>query len=247
MLDRLDAAQTASLIVERAGQPGWFSFSHALVEHTLYEELGATRRARLHRRIAEALERQLGRDPGERIGELAHHWGEAVGPLELHKAADYAEQAGRHALTQLAPDEAQRWFEQALELLAAQPESEARRELLVLLGDAQRQAGDAGYRDTLLQAARLGEQAGDVDRQARAVLASWRGTSSLGQRDDELVTALEAAAQALPTEDPRRAAVLSQLAAELTFSAPLERRRALADEALTIAGAHMIRDFCAMF
>jgi class 3 adenylate cyclase len=237
VLDRLDGAQAASLIVERAGQPGWFSFSHALVEHTLYEELGATRRARLHRRIAEALERQVGGDPGERIGELAHHWGQAVAPVALSKAADYAERAGRRALEQLAPDEAQRWFEQALELRAGQPESDAHRELLVLLGDAQRQAGDAGYRGTLLRAARLAEQAGDVDRQARAVLATWRGTSSLGQRDDDLVTALEAAAEALPTEDPRRAAVLSQLAAELTFSAPLERRRALADEALTIARA----------
>jgi tetratricopeptide (TPR) repeat protein len=235
VLDRLDGAQAASLIVERAGQPGWFSFSHALVEHTLYEELGATRRARLHRRIAEALERQVGGDPGERIGELAHHWGQAVAPVALSKAADYAERAGRRALEQLAPDEAQRWFEEALELRAGQPESDAHRELLVLLGDAQRQAGDAGYRDTLLRAARLAEQAGDVDRQARAVLATWRGYPTVGQRDDELVTALEAAAQALPGKDPRRAAVLSQLAAELTFSALLERRRALADEALTIA------------
>src|SRR5205807_572786 len=117
VLDRLAAPLEASLTGERAGHPGSFTFTHALVEHTPYEDLGSARRARLHRQIAEALERQLGDDPGERVGELARHWSEAVKPVETAKAADYAAQAGQRALDQLAPDEAQRWFERALELL----------------------------------------------------------------------------------------------------------------------------------
>jgi len=153
----------------------------------------------------------------------------------MEKAADYATRAGRRALEQLAPDEAERWFARALELLEGQRESEAAREAMVMLGDARRQTGDARYRDTLLEAAAAAATVGDPDREARAVLATWRGMPSLGHRDDELVAALEAAASALPANDPRRAEVLAELAAELTFNAPLERRRALADEALALA------------
>jgi tetratricopeptide (TPR) repeat protein len=235
LLELLESAVAASVLVESPSAPGRFSFAHALINHTLYEDLGTTRRARLHRRIAEALEQLLGAEPGARVGELAHHWAQATTAVDLTKAVDYARLAGERALDELAPDEAVRWFNQALELLATQPESESRRELLVLLGGAQRQAGDSSYRDTLLEAARLAADAGDVDRQTRAVLATWRGMSSLGQRDDELVTALEAAAQALPQDDPRRAEVLVELAAELALSTPLEHRRALADDALALA------------
>jgi class 3 adenylate cyclase/tetratricopeptide (TPR) repeat protein len=235
LLELLEGAVVASVLVESASAPGRFSFAHALINHTLYEDLGNTRRARLHRRTAEALEGLLGAEPGARVGELAQHWALATTAVDVDKAVEYARLAGERALAELAPDEALRWFGQGLELLAAAPESETRRELLVLLGDAQRQAGEAGYRDTLLEAARLAATAGDVDRQARAVLATWRGMSSLGQRDAELVAALQAAAGALPTDDPRRAEILAELAAELTLSTPLEHRRALADEALALA------------
>ena len=58
LLEQLECAVEASVLQE-AALVGRFSFSHALVNHTLYEELGATRRARLHRRVAEALEEIL--------------------------------------------------------------------------------------------------------------------------------------------------------------------------------------------
>jgi predicted ATPase len=235
LLGLLEQAVAAAVLTESASVPGRFSFAHALINHTLYEDLGTTRRARLHRRTAEALEELLGPEPGPRVGELAHHWGHATTAVDIPKAVDYARLAGERAVAELAPDEAVRWFEQALELVATQPESETHRELLVLLGDAQRQAGDTNYRVTLLKAAQLARSAGDVDRQARAVLATWRGMSSLGQRDDELVDALRATAEALPHDDPRRAEVLAELAAELAFSTSLEQRRALADEALALA------------
>ena len=67
------------MLVESADPPGRFAFSHALVNHTLYEALGPTRRARLHRRVAEALEELCGDDPGARLGELAQHWARGHG------------------------------------------------------------------------------------------------------------------------------------------------------------------------
>ena len=48
LLDALEAAQSAGLIVEEHGVLGRFSFSHALIREVLYEKLSETRRIRLY-------------------------------------------------------------------------------------------------------------------------------------------------------------------------------------------------------
>ena len=143
-------------------------------------------------------------------------------------------------LTQLAPDEAARWYRQALELHDQAPggDRSERCELLIGLGEAQRQVGNPEYRQTLLDAAELAQELGDADRLCRAVLANNRGwTSQVGAVDSERVQALEAAAQALPDDDPRRARVLALLACELHYAGEPARCRALAAEAIEIARA----------
>ena len=64
----------ASLLAESSDHVGRFRFAHALINQTLYDGLGATRRARMHQRVAQALEELYGADPGEHLGELALHW-----------------------------------------------------------------------------------------------------------------------------------------------------------------------------
>jgi len=236
LLDHLEAAVAASLLAESSERVGQFRFAHALINQTLYEGLGATRRARMHQRVAQALEELYGEDPGEHLSELAMHWRLAAVSLDRAKAADYALRAGQRALESLAPAEAVKLFTDAVELVG-DADTRERCEALIGLGDAQRQAGDPRYRDTLLGAAALAARIGDADAQARAVLATWRGMASMGHRDVELVAALEGAAEALPTQDARRADILAELAAEIASTSPLERRRALADEALTLARA----------
>jgi class 3 adenylate cyclase len=236
LLDHLEAAVAASVLDESSDRVGRFRFAHALINQTLYEGLGATRRARMHQRVAQALEERCGADPGEHLGELAVHWRLAAVSVDKAKAAAYALKAGQQALESLAPTEAVKYFADAVDLVG-DADTRERCEALIGLGDAQRQAGDPRYRDTLLGATALAARVGDADAQARAVLATWRGMSSLGHRDVELVAALEGAAEALPTQDARRANILAELAAEIAFTSPLERRRALADEALTLARA----------
>jgi class 3 adenylate cyclase/tetratricopeptide (TPR) repeat protein len=238
LLDLLEHAVAASLLQEPGERAGRFTFTHALVEHTLYEDLGRTRRARLHQRIAEKLEEQCGEEPGERLGELAGHWAAAVVSTDPAKALHYAQRAAKRALTQLAPHEAVRWYQQALELHAQVPSSDRseRCELLIGLGEAQRQIGNPAFRQTLLDAAERAQQLGDTDRLSRAVLANTRGIfSQVGAVDSERVQALEAAAQALPHDDPRRARVLALLACELHFAGEQSRCRGLAAEAIEIA------------
>jgi class 3 adenylate cyclase/tetratricopeptide (TPR) repeat protein len=239
LLDLLDDAVAASLLQESSERAGRFTFTHALVEHTLTADLGRTRRALLHREIAQALEEQCGDQPGERLGELAAHWAAAGGGGDSAKAADYARRAGERALQQLAPDEAARWYRQALELRQQSQDGDRheRCELLIGLGEAQRQIGDAEYRVTLLDAAELAEAIGDTDRLCRAVLANGRGWTRFGALDAERVHALETAERALARDDPRRAQVLALLAGELHHAVEPERCRSLAEEAIAIARA----------
>jgi class 3 adenylate cyclase/tetratricopeptide (TPR) repeat protein len=240
LLDLLEEAVAASLLQEMGERAGRFTFTHALVEHTLYEDLGRTRRARLHHRVAEALEEQCGDEPGERLGELAAHWAAAVVSVDTAKALHYARLAAERALEQLAPDEAVRWYRQALELHAQASSGDRceRCELLIGLGEAQRQTGNPEFRQTLLDAAQLAQELSDTDRLCRAVLANSRGwISQFGAVDSERVRALEAAAPALPDGDPRRAQVLALLALELHYGGEPARCRRLAAEAIEIARA----------
>jgi class 3 adenylate cyclase/tetratricopeptide (TPR) repeat protein len=239
LLDLLDQATAAALVVERGDAPGRFGFGSAMIEQTLYEDLGATRRARLHARVGEALESIHGESSG-RLGELAYHWAQATRAANVAKAVGYARRAGEHALAQLAPDDAIRWFESALAQRAQESNDPAGAQehcrLLLGLGEAQRQTGDAAFRETLLAAARLARDSGDADALVRAVLANNRGfTSEIGNVDHERIEMLEAAAGVLSHDDPRYGEVLLMTASELVFGGELDRRRELADEGLRIA------------
>ena len=64
LLDVLDAAAAVALVRESPEAPGRYNFAHALIQHTLYQDLGPTRRARAHRQVATALEELAGGRPG---------------------------------------------------------------------------------------------------------------------------------------------------------------------------------------
>ena len=77
---------------------------------------------------------------------------------------------------------------------------------------------------------------GDTDRLVAAALANDRGfVSSVGAIDGDKVEILEMALKRLSTDKADRALVLATLCSELANASPLERRQALADEALAIA------------
>ena len=172
VIDLCDQAVAAAVLTV-AEVTGRYRFAHALVEHTLYDGLSPSRRARSHQRVADALERLYGEDPGERVGELAYHWAHATQPRDAEKAMVYAQLAGDRALAMLAPDEALRWYRDALDLLDRAPADDLHRRaaLLLGLGDAQRLTGDAAHRETLLAAAALADDIDAVDLLVRATAA----------------------------------------------------------------------------
>jgi len=71
-LDALEAALEAQ-ILRSTGDPEVYEFRHALIRHTLYSELSPARRVRLHRRLAEEMERRYG-GGGENAFEIAQGW-----------------------------------------------------------------------------------------------------------------------------------------------------------------------------
>lgn len=236
LLEALEQAVAASLLAESNDRVGRFSFSHALINHTLYEGLGSTRRARMHLRVAEALEELYGTDSDEQLPELALHWRLATVSVNKVKAAGYSLRVGQRALGSLAPSEAAKLFGDALELLGTGATAE-RCEALIGLGEAQRQTGVPAYRESLLEASGIASELKDVELAARAALANSRGFSSrVGKIDLERVTAIE---RALELDDPpqpaRHARLLAVLALELGFEPDHRRRWALADEAVALA------------
>jgi hypothetical protein len=236
LLDRLEAAVAASLLSESTEQVGQFRFAHALINQTLYEALGATRRSRMHQRVAQALEDLCGADPGERLAELALHWRLAAVSVDRQKAANYARLAGERALNSLAPADAITLFTDAVELTATSERAERCR-ALIGLGEAQRQTGVAAYRDTLLEASRLASALADAELAARAALANNRGiTSVIGEVDSERLAAIERAIELDEPPQPARQARLRALQAqELGWDPDFARRKALADEAISLA------------
>ncbi|MGX7826405.1 ATP-binding protein [Actinokineospora sp. 24-640] len=233
VLDGLDRAVGAGLLVERAGDE--FAFRHALVQRTTYQRMGETRRRRLHRAVARALE--SGPLPGARVGELARHWLLGHRPDEAGHAAGAARAAGVRALADLAPDQALRWFTEALSLVAAG--DPLRVDVLIGLGEAQRGVGDQAYRETLLTAGRLAEAGGDTARLVLAAVANNRGSvSSSGRTDTERVALLESAIAAIGDDPhPQRPLLGATLAVELLADDQADRRRALADGAVDRARA----------
>ncbi len=242
LLSALDEAVSARLVSEVSAGVPRYRFGHALVRATLYEELTGARRVVLHRKVAEAIEVVHAGALDDYLPPLAHHWAQAAAPAaEAAKAIEYATRAGDRALAQLAHDEAVSYYRQALELLEAHEGGhggDLRVDLLISLGEAQRRAGGAEYRETLLDAARAARQRSDDEAFVRAVLANSRGMlmSAVGQVDFERVETLEAALQTVGSGDSsNRARLLALQALELCYASDWERRVKLSDEALQLA------------
>jgi class 3 adenylate cyclase len=247
VLEALDAAEQSSLVAESSTLPGAFRFAHALIQHTIYEDLGPTRQARLHQRAANELELLCGADPladaGDRVGELARHFLAATRPAEIQKAHIYATQAGDRAMASLAFDEAVRWYTRALETLELSSQrTENSRSVevarsLIKLGNAQRFAGTREFVDTLLRACDIAEELGDSDLLVEAALTNNRGmTFRIGVVNQGLTRSLEQALAVVGDEDSvERARLLAALASELAFDVDVERRVRIAEEAIAVA------------
>lgn len=240
VVDALEATGRTGLVEET--EAGRYRLSHDLIRTALLDDLPATRRRRYHARIVDRLEVIRPDD----VMALAHHSFEAgPGDQERERALRYAIAAGERALAQRAATDAVGWFTRARDLASHLPRLDPGFALQARcgLGEAQRDAGDQAYRETLLAVTETALTAGHLDLAVRAAIANHRAAtvSIVGAVDQERVAALESVlarlSEATPAGDTAaRARILALLSLELTFDRTQhDRRLQLADEALTVA------------
>jgi DNA-binding SARP family transcriptional activator/tetratricopeptide (TPR) repeat protein len=179
VLDLLDAPARAGIVSASPQGPGSYGFSHALIRETLYAELSAARRPRLHLQVGEALERLAKLDP-DKVSELAYHFylGTAVRPDAVATTIGYAIRAADRAYTRLAFEQAEQQLRQALELVTRLPAGPERQEheleaqvrlgalLMMTKGYAATEVGEA--------CARAQELCETIDNEPLLLSSSWR-------------------------------------------------------------------------
>jgi len=247
VLEAVDAAMAAGLVVEDEQRLSWFRFTHALVAEALYEATGRLRRARQHRRIGEAAARAwAGQD--ERAGEIARHWllAAELDPATAAQAATYAANAARVADARLAPEDAAELWQQALaaaDLAGDSARDVDRYSLLIGLATSLDRAGSPrdglplfvqAMEYTLTQLTAGGINSSRLVTAALGAIAepAWYPVD-YGDVDERLIGILK---RTLPhlTDPIQRSLILSCLATASYYDDNPVRSAALSDQALTL-------------
>jgi DNA-binding SARP family transcriptional activator len=251
----MDTALALGLVVD--GTAAWtWRFAHSLVQEVLVGDMSRLRRAQVHGRVAQALERQDIGDPaapGDVWDErLAHHFVEASPVLGPAPALHWSVRAAGAARRRLAHDEAAAHTRRALGLLArAAPGGDPGRrlDLLVALGnDLMRSGHLLDAQQVVAEAIATAQAVGDRARLADAA-AVWGGVTLWNWRPHGVVdTAMVALLEDLVGEDQARnggapsieeqrrtARLLGTLGVELAFSEDLTRGVRHAERAVALA------------
>lgn len=116
-LDLVDEALRSGVLAEEGeGAHLTFHFWHPLLASHLYHRLSATRRALLHRKIADVLHQLHQSRESEEAATIVRHL--IQGGADKARIAHYAELAAHHAYNLLAYSEAERYYYLALKYLA---------------------------------------------------------------------------------------------------------------------------------
>jgi DNA-binding SARP family transcriptional activator len=249
VLEAIDTAVAAGLVIEDEQRLGWFHFTHVLVAETLYQSIGRVRRIRQHRRIGQAAARAWAWQD-ERAGEIARHWllAAELDPATAAAATTYAAEAALVADARLAPEDAAELWRQALAAADLAGDDVDRYPLLIGLATSlYRAARPFDGLPAFIQAmehalAGAGSEGIDSARFVTAALGAigepaWY-PSNYGVIDEQLMNVLERALPRL-TDPGERALVLSCLAVARYFDDNPARRAALSDEAVALARSAM--------
>jgi class 3 adenylate cyclase/tetratricopeptide (TPR) repeat protein len=187
----LSCLQAAEFLYETGLYPELeYSFKHTLTHDVTYSSLLQDHRRELHARIVEAIETLHSNRLGGEIERLAHH---AVRGELGEKAVNYLRQAGLKAAKRSPPQDARVWFEQALCVLEALPESQSTLEQAfetrLELRPVMQQLGEARQMlEHLREAEALAEQLRDDRRRGRVCALATNDHSRLGELDEALQT-----------------------------------------------------------
>ncbi len=243
-LDLLDLALSSGLLHESGSG---YVFVHALERETLYCELSAARRMRLHDMAGRVLEDHRADDP-DACAAIAHHAHRAapLGKKHAQRACTWLARAAEVATGRHAHPEALRLWQ--LTVLDSPAESVTTAEALCgVAACLLRMARTAEAQETIDRAVRLGHRLERWDLVTRAATTlnhagvwSWR---EYGMKDDGFIALLSDALDRVP--DPDRARLLATLQMEHYYgrdgavadrvgNESLDLARALGDRALLL-------------
>jgi tetratricopeptide (TPR) repeat protein/archaellum biogenesis ATPase FlaH len=173
-------------VLEERSQRGMvrYRFTHAFFRQTLYEEIIAPERLKLHRQVARSLERLYTKRLEEHAAELAEHFSHSTESADLKKAVQYGEMAAKKATDFYAYGEAVRLLEQALRVQKVlDPDDKLKRcDLLLALGWARFYNHEYQHilDDEAPSALALAEEIGDNQRACQVCLLSTFALDGIG-------------------------------------------------------------------
>lgn len=240
LLDAIEQARSARLVMEVTERGDRYSFCHQVVRDSIYSGLTGARRAQLHRRVAGALEELAAGDPEARLAPTAFHLSKAGAAADAAKTIDCARRAAKQALAQVAYEQAALHYRQALEAQERQARSDPalRCQLLLSLGEAHNKAGELPEaKAVFLLAAETARRLGATEQLGQAALGYGGPVPVAASIEDATsVELVEEALGALDEQDSAcRALLTSRLAQWRYRSSPAQERRSLCEQALDMA------------
>jgi uncharacterized protein (DUF1778 family) len=180
-LDVVDETVAAG-ILEAADGIDVYRFTHRPIRQTVYASLTPSRRVRLHRRAAEALEQACGAPGPAEAGQIAAQYDRSAGLPGGERGADFAIAAATHAEITGAYDDAARFLRTALGLL---PDGDVRRPRLL------------GRLAVVLAWAATFDEAGEATAETEAAIAAAEGEAAAAGAVSEAIAACLANADRL--------------------------------------------------
>ena len=235
LLDAIETAERLDLIQPLSLSPveTRYEIVHELIRQTLLSGVSAPRRQRLHLKVADEMERAAGEKADERAAEILNHLYRS-GSAASERTVRYLLLAGERAQASAAFEDAQRFFEEALEAGGADEMSRAR--ALVGLGRAKLSRGSrAEAIEHWNEALTMYESVGE--RESLVGLASEIGLQLgwAGRWMDVIAVAARVLHQVGEQPTPERARLLALAGVGMSWADQYDSAQPLFDEATQIA------------
>ena len=237
VLTGLEPAVQAGIVQSVADASGSYQFTHALIRETIYEELPAVDRLRLHGRAGDALVSVHSAHLERALTRIAHHYYEAAALGNADKAVLYALRAADSAVRVYAYEEALLQYDRAIDTLESGGLLHDKRlaRAYILKGSALYQLGQSQRSiEVLLEAVNRTRVLGSAELLVDALMLLAMPSRHVDQQ--HFVPLLERALAILPEVDSvPRAKALATLAFAQRTTSDGSRTRFLVDQVLDMA------------